>query len=144
MSKSINRVEIIGNVGKDPECRSLPSGEMVVNFSIATSEEWKDKNTGEAKKNTEWHTLVAFGWVAKVIADFVKSGSKIRVEGKLKTEEWQTKEGEKRKTTKIYVNDVMLLGEMGEKQKREPVSAPKPRQQPLPEQGADFNDDIPF
>lgn len=142
MSKSLNRVELIGNVGKDPDIRTMPGGDMVVNFSIATSEEWKDKATGDPKKSTEWHNLVAFGHTAKVIADFVHAGDKLRIEGRLKTEEWQTKEGEKRKTTKIYVNDVMFMGGMAEKQKREST----PRQQSLPAANAnnEFNDDIPF
>lgn len=144
MSKSINRVEIIGHVGKDPELRSFQNGDMVANISVATSEEWTDKTSGEKKKNTEWHNVVAFGWVAKVIADFVRGGDKIRIEGKLKTEEWQTKDGEKRKTTKIYANDVMLLGGMAEKQKREPSAAPRQRAAAPAAQSADFDDDIPF
>ncbi|MES2218986.1 MAG: single-stranded DNA-binding protein [Pseudomonadota bacterium] len=142
MSKSLNRVQLLGHVGKEPDVRTLPNGEMVVNFSVATSESWKDKNTGEPKSNTEWHNIVCFKWQAKIAADFLRSGSKVFIEGSLKTEEWQTKDGEKRKTTKIYAGDIILCGDKSDAPKRE--STAKPKQQSLPAQDDSFNDDIPF
>lgn len=143
MSKSLNRVQLLGNVGKEPDIKTLANGDMVVNFSVATTESWKDKVTGEPKSATEWHNVVCFKWVAKVAADFLRSGSKVFIEGNLKTEEWATKDGEKRKTTKIYANDIILCGDMGEKQKRDSKDyVAKPQSAPAPT--TDFNDDIPF
>ena len=96
---SINKVILIGRLGRDPEIRYTPNGDAVANFSIATSENWKDKNTGEKKEKTEWHRLVAFRRRAEIIGEYLTKGSLIYIEGKLQTREWDDKEGVKRYTT---------------------------------------------
>ena len=93
---SINKVILIGRLGRDPEIRYTPNGDAVANFSIATSENWKDKNTGEKKEKTEWHRLVAFRRLAEIIGEYLTKGSQIYIEGKLQTREWDDKEGNKR------------------------------------------------
>ena len=107
---SVNKVILIGNLGADPEIRHMPNGDAVANLRIATSEQWKDKSTGEKKEATEWHTLVAYRRLAEIIGDYVKKGSQIYVEGRLKTEKWQDKNGNDRYTTKVNVDVMNLLG----------------------------------
>jgi len=114
MAKSVNKVILLGNVGKDPEVKFLPSGSAVANFSIATSERFKDKG-GEWQDRTEWHNLVAFGKVAEIIRDYVKKGSKLYIEGSLRTTSWDDKtSGQKRYKTEIVVADLSLLSGRGE------------------------------
>jgi single-strand DNA-binding protein len=114
MAKSVNKVILLGNVGKDPEVKFLPSGSAVANFSIATSERFKDKG-GEWQDRTEWHNLVAFGKVAEIIRDYVKKGSKLYIEGGLRTTSWDDKtSGQKRYKTEIVVADLSLLSGRGE------------------------------
>jgi single-strand DNA-binding protein len=114
MAKSVNKVILLGNVGKDPEVKFLPSGSAVATFSIATSERFKDKG-GEFQDRTEWHNLVAFGKVAEIIRDYVKKGAKLYVEGSLRTQSWDDKtSGQKRYRTEIVVNDISLLSGRGE------------------------------
>jgi single-strand DNA-binding protein len=107
---SVNKVIIVGNVGKDPEMRFLPSGEAVANFSVATSESWKDKQTGEKKESTEWHRCSAFGKLADIIGQYVGRGSQLYIEGSLKTRKWQDKDGQDRYTTEIKVDQMKMLG----------------------------------
>jgi single-strand DNA-binding protein len=114
MAKSVNKVILLGNIGKDPEVKFLPSGSAVATFSIATSERFKDKG-GEWQDRTEWHNLVAFGKVAEIIRDYVKKGAKLYVEGSLRTQSWDDKtSGQKRYKTEIVVNDLSLLSGRGE------------------------------
>src|SRR5271170_8237782 len=114
MAKSVNKVILLGNVGKDPEIRSTPSGTMVANFSLATTDRVKDA-TGNWTDRTEWHNLVAFQRTAEIIRDYVKKGSKLYVEGKSQTRSWDDKEsGQKRYRTEIIVNDLSLLSGRGE------------------------------
>jgi single-strand DNA-binding protein len=114
MAKSVNKVILLGNIGKDPEIKFLPSGSAVATFSIATSERFKDKG-GEWQDRTEWHNLVAFGKTAEIIRDYVKKGSKLYVEGSLRTQSWDDKtSGQKRYRTEIVVNDLSLLSGRGE------------------------------
>jgi single-strand DNA-binding protein len=109
MAKSVNKVILLGNVGKDPEIRSTPSGTMVANFTLATSDRQKDAQ-GNWQDRTEWHNLVAFSRTAEIIRDYVKKGSKLYVEGKIQTRSWDDKEtGAKRYRTEIIVNDLSLL-----------------------------------
>lgn len=109
MSKSVNKVLILGNVGKDPEIKFLPSGAAVANFSIATSERYKDK-AGEWQDKTEWHNIVAYAKLAEIIRDYVKKGSKIYIDGRLTTRSWDDKDtGKKVYRTEIVVNDLTLL-----------------------------------
>ena len=109
MAKSVNKVILLGNVGKDPEIRSTPGGTMVANFSLATSDRYQDAQ-GNWQDRTEWHNLVAFKRTAEIVRDYVKKGSKLYVEGKLQTRNWDDKEsGQKRYRTEIIVNDLSLL-----------------------------------
>ena len=110
----INKVILIGNLGKDPEMRSMPNGEPVTNFSIATSESWKDKATGEKKERTEWHNVVIYKRLAEIAKQYLHKGSKVYVEGSLRTRKWQDKEtGKDRYTTEIIVNEMQMLDGKG-------------------------------
>ena len=110
MAKSVNKVILLGNVGKDPEIKFASSGNAIASFSLATTERYKDKNSGEWQDRTEWHALTAFGKTAEIIRDYVKKGSKLYVEGSLRTSSWEDKEShQKRYKTEILVNDISLL-----------------------------------
>lgn len=106
---SVNKVILIGRLGKDPETRYMPNGEAVTNATLATSENWKDK-TGEKQEKTEWHNLVFYRRLAEIAGEYLKKGSQVYVEGKLQTRKWQTKEGQDRYTTEIIVNEMTMLG----------------------------------
>ncbi len=110
MARGINKVILVGNCGKDPETRYMPSGGAVTNISIATSEGWKDKQTGETKERTEWHNVVFFNRLAEIAGEYLKKGSQIYVEGSLRTRKWQDKEGKDRYTTEIVANEMQMLG----------------------------------
>ena len=110
MARGINKVILVGNLGKDPETRYMPNGKAVTNFSIATSESWKDKQTGEQREQTEWHNIVMFDRLAEIAAEYLKKGSQVYVEGKLRTRKWQDKEGRDRYTTEINANEMQMLG----------------------------------
>jgi single-strand DNA-binding protein len=112
-SRGINKVILVGNVGQDPETRYMPSGGAVTNLSIATSDSWKDKNTGEQQERTEWHRVVFYQRLAEIVAEYVKKGSKIYVEGSLRTNSWE-KDGIKRYTTEIIANEMQMLDGRGE------------------------------
>ena len=101
---------LIGRLGKDPEMRYLPSGEAVTNFSLATSETWKDKTTGDKKESTEWHNIAMFSRLAEIAGQYLKKGKLVYIEGRLKTRKWQTKEGHDRYTTEIVANEMKMLG----------------------------------
>ena len=105
----INKVIIIGRLGKDPEVRYTPSGDAVANFSVATSEEWKDKATGEKKQKTEWHRIVAFKRLGEICGEYLSKGSQVYIEGRLQTRSWEDKEGVKKYTTEIIVQKVEFL-----------------------------------
>jgi single-strand DNA-binding protein len=109
MARGVNKVILIGNLGNDPELRYTPSGAAVANFSVATSESWKDKASGENKESTEWHKCVAWNRTAEVIAEYLHKGSKIYVEGKLQTRKWEDKNGNDRYTTEIVVGQMQML-----------------------------------
>lgn len=100
----INKVILVGNIGKDPEVRYTPSNDAVVNATLATSETWKDKNTGQKQEKTEWHRITIFGGLAKIAAEYVHKGSKVYIEGKLVTRKWQDKNGQDRYTTEVVVD----------------------------------------
>jgi len=116
MSRGVNKVILVGRLGKDPETRYTPSGAAVTNISIATSEQWKDKNTGEKQEKTEWHNIVFFGKLAEIAGEYLKKGSECYVEGSLTTEKWQDKSGNDRYTTKIKANEMQLLGSKSDNQ----------------------------
>ena len=107
---SVNKVILIGNLGKDPEIRYMTNGEAVANVSIATSESWKDKATGEKKEITEWHRLVFYRKLAEIVGQYLKKGSTVYVEGRIRTRKWQDKEGQERNTTEIEVTEMQMLG----------------------------------
>ncbi len=111
---SVNKVILIGNLGKDPELKFLQSGQPVANFPIATSEKWKDKSTGETKEQTEWHNIIMFGKLAEIAGQYLKKGSSVFVEGRLQTRKWQDKNGQDRYTTEIIANEMKMLGGRGD------------------------------
>ncbi|MCH7830787.1 MAG: single-stranded DNA-binding protein [Proteobacteria bacterium] len=113
MARGINKVIIIGNLGGDPEMRSMPSGSAVTNITIATNESWKDKQTGEQKERTEWHRVVMFDRLAEIAAEYLRKGSSVYIEGKLRTRKWQGKDGQDRYTTEIVANEMQMLGGRG-------------------------------
>ena len=104
MARGVNKVILIGNLGADPEVRYMASGDPVANVRLATSESWKDKNTGEARERTEWHRVVFFGRLAEIVQQYLQKGSKIYVEGKLRTRKWQAQDGQDRYTTEVVVD----------------------------------------
>lgn len=157
MARGVNKVILVGNLGKDPEVRYMPSGGAVANTTLATSESWKDKQTGETQERTEWHNLTFYGKVAEIAGEYLKKGSQIYVEGSIRTEKWQDKEGKDRYTTKIIVSDMQMLGSrsgagapMGESSRSSaPASHDSGANQARSSGGAgaksdQFDDDIPF
>ncbi len=112
-SRGINKVILIGNLGKDPEIRYTPSGDAIANLTIATSESWKDKQSGEQKEITEWHRVVAYGRLAQIMGEYLKKGSKVYVEGSLRTRKWQDKDGQDRYTTEVRCNEMQMLDGRG-------------------------------
>lgn len=153
MARGVNKVILIGNLGKDPEVRYMPSGGAVANITIATSENWKDKNSGERQERTEWHNVVFYNRLAEIAGEYLKKGSKVYVEGSLRTRKWQDKNsGADRYTTEIIANEMQMLdgrgagagesyGGGGGGQSRS--SAPQ-REESVAGAAADFDDDIPF
>ena len=152
MSKGVNTVILVGNLGRDPEIRYTTSGSAVANITIATSESWKDKQTGEQNEKTEWHRVVAFNRTAEVIGEYLKKGSQVYIEGKLQTRKWQDKDGSDRYTTEIVCNEMQMLG--GRNTESGGGGRPQPQSRPAGNPGAaapatpgafdDFDDDIPF
>lgn len=136
---SVNMVSLLGNVGKDPEIKTFESGDQIAKVSLATSEKWTDKKTGEKKEATEWHNLVFRGGIVSVVENYVKKGDKLFVTGKIKTRKWQDDSGQDRYTTEIHVRDMDLQGGGGDKapDKKPATKKPAPAQEPI-------DDDIPF
>ena len=110
MARGINKVIIVGNLGADPDSRAMPSGNAVTNISVATSESWNDRETGEKQEKTEWHRVVFFNRLAEIAAQYLKKGSQVYVEGKLQTRKWEDKEGNERWTTEVVANQMQMLG----------------------------------
>ncbi len=149
---SVNKVILVGRLGKDPETRYMTNGEAVTNVTLATSENWKDKN-GEKQEKTEWHNLVFYRRLAEIAGEYLKKGSQIYVEGKLQTRKWQDKEGKDRYTTEIVVNEMQMLGsksggsgsfEVVEKTATVSSGGAKPAAAPKGGGFDNFDDDIPF
>ncbi len=113
MARGINKVILIGNLGADPETRAMPSGMTVANIRIATSENWKDKQSGENKERTEWHNVAMFGRLGEIAGEYLKKGSKVYIEGSLRTRKWQDKQGQDRYTTEIIANEMQMLDSRG-------------------------------
>jgi single-strand DNA-binding protein len=113
MARGVNKVILIGNLGADPETRSMPSGMSVANIRVATSESWKDKQTGEQKERTEWHHVAMFGKLGEIATEYLRKGSQVYIEGALRTRKWQDKEGKDRYTTEIVANEMQMIGGRG-------------------------------
>ena len=113
MARGINKVILVGNLGQDPETKAMPSGMTVCNLRLATSESWKDKQTGEMKEQTEWHSVAMFGRLAEIAGEYLRKGSQVYIEGRLRTRKWQDKEGRDRYTTEIVANEMQMLGSRG-------------------------------
>lgn len=150
MSGSVNKVILIGNVGQDPEIRALQNGDTVANLSLATSETWKDKNTGERKERTEWHRLVVFRKLADIVSQYVHKGDKLYVEGQLQTRKWQDNSGQDRYTTEINVHNMTMLSPRsggangGGGAPSYGHSNAGQQRAAQPQQQESFDDDIPF
>jgi single-strand DNA-binding protein len=147
MARGINKVILIGNLGKDPEMRYMPSGGAVANVTLATSESWKDKETGEQKDKTEWHRVVFYNRLAEIASEFLKKGSKIYIEGSLRTRKWQDKSGQERYTTEIHGNEMQMLDGRSGVDTNVGVDNVRPTSNHAPVSDsppADFEDDIPF
>lgn len=160
MARGVNKVILVGNLGRDPEVRYSPNGSAVANCTLATTESWKDKNSGEKQEKTEWHRVVFFGRLAEIAGEYLKKGSQIYVEGRLQTRKWQDKEGHDRYTTEIVASDMQMLGSRGGQgspagdafnQDQPYETAPagggntaKGSPKSKAGAGADFDDDIPF
>lgn len=142
---SVNRMIVLGHVGRDPEVRYTTDGAAIANVSIATTRTWKDKQ-GEKQEETEWHRISFFGRLAEIVGEYVKKGSQIYVEGRLRTRKWQDKEGTDRYTTEIVAESIQLLGGRGERAEDGPKQS-KPTEQPRDKAAgpvANMEDDIPF
>ena len=113
MARGVNKVILVGTLGKDPETRYMPSGSAVTNMRIATNEQWKDKQTGEQQERTEWHSIAMFGRLAEIAAEYLRKGQQVYIEGKLRTRKWQDKEGKDRYTTEIVADEMQMLGGKG-------------------------------
>jgi len=160
MARGVNKVILVGNLGADPETRSMPSGMTVTNIRIATSESWKDKASGAQQERTEWHSIALFGRLGEIAAEYLRKGSQVFVEGKLRTRKWQDKQGNDRFTTEIIADNMQMLGGraggaggMSGGAERGAGSGAPPRDDydqssaptPAPAGGKeDFDDDIPF
>ncbi len=158
MARGVNKVILIGNLGRDPEVRYMPSGGAVANLTVATSEQWRDKNSGEMQERTEWHRVVMFGRLGEIAGEYLKKGSKVYIEGKLQTRKWQDNNGQDRYTTEIVANEMQMLdsrggaGDFGQGGgfgggRQQQGGQSQPQQQPAAATSNgfdDFDDDIPF
>ena len=113
MARGINKVILVGNLGQDPDTKAMPSGMTVCNIRVATSESWKDKQSGEMKEQTEWHSVAMFGRLAEIAGEYLRKGSQVYIEGRLRTRKWQDKQGNDRYTTEIVANEMQMLGGRG-------------------------------
>ena len=153
MARGINKVILVGNLGQDPEVKYMPSGNAVTNITVATSESWKDKTTGQAQERTEWHRVVFFNRLAEIAGEYLRKGSKVYVEGSLRTRKWQDQSGQDRYTTEIVSSEMQMLDGRNENgstpRQQTPSSNPVPSHQQQapansPQSFDDFDDDIPF
>ena len=151
-SRGVNKVILVGNLGNDPEVRYMPNGNAVANVSLATSESWKDKSTGEQQEKTEWHRVVFFNRLAEIVEQYVKKGTKLYVEGRLQTRSWE-QDGVKRYSTEVVANEMQMLDSRGgvspdfsgSQMAAAPAAQSSQQQEAAPPQNFDnFDDDIPF
>lgn len=147
MSRGVNKVILVGNLGQDPEIKAMPSGGSVANISIATSEHWTDKQTGQKQERTEWHRVVFFNRLADVVAQYLRKGSKVYIEGSIRTRKWQDQGGQDRYTTEIVASNMQMLDSAGGQQQQQAQHGQQTPQQQAPQTPAgslDFDDDVPF
>ena len=157
MARGVNKVILIGNLGNDPDTRYTANGGAVTNLSLATTDSWRDKQTGENQERTEWHRVVLFGKLGEIAGEYLRKGSKVFIEGRLQTRKWQGKDGQDRYTTEIVATDLQMLDSRGgsapydaepSRQSSSPAQKPAPQQAAQPAGGDypsdDFGDDIPF
>ena len=152
MARGVNKVILVGNLGADPETRYTAGGSAVTNVRLATTDSWRDKQSGEQQERTEWHRVVFFGRLAEIAAEYLRKGSQIYVEGRIQTRKWQGKDGQDRWTTEIVGNDMQMLGSRGGVQPPPPdfdsgqseAAAPESAGPKKAEVVEDFDDDIPF
>ncbi len=137
---SVNKVILVGNLGKDPEVRYTPSGVTVANFSLATSDEWKDKESGQKQERTEWHKVVAWRRLGEICGEYLKKGSQVYIEGKIQTKSWDDRDGNKRYTTEIIAQNMVMLGSANRGGRSEAGSGGYEGEEPLTVP----DDDIPF
>src|SRR5688572_20598190 len=154
MARGINKVILVGNLGADPDTRYMPSGKAVTNIRIATSESWKDKQTGDQQERTEWHTVVLFDKLGEIAAEYLRKGSQVYIEGSLRTRKWQDKQGADRYSTEIVAREMQMLGGRGAgggggmggggtTERSKPSSSYEPERSSMPSEEA-FDDEIPF
>ena len=151
-SRGVNKVILVGNLGQDPEVRYLPNGGAVANITLATSESWRDKATGEMKEQTEWHSVVLFGKLAEVASEYLRKGSQVYIEGQLRTRKWTDQSGVEKYTTEVLVNVGGTMQMLGGKQAEDKPAGNSQNQQRTQQKPAqqhneppmDFDDDIPF
>jgi single-strand DNA-binding protein len=153
MARGVNKVILVGNLGRDPEVRYSPNGQAVANITLATSDSWKDKNTGDKQERTEWHRVVFFGKLAEIAGEYLKKGMQVYVEGRLQTRKWQDKDGADRYTTEIVASDMQMLGsregrgapsnDFNQDVAHEPAAPRGAQKAPAPAAN-DLDDDIPF
>ena len=147
MARGVNKVILIGNLGKDPETRFMPSGGAVTNITLATSESWKDKQSGQMQERTEWHRVVFFNKLAEIAGEYLKKGSKVYIEGSLRTRKWQGQDGQDRYTTEIVADQMQMLDSRGDGGSMGGGNYERAEQGGYgnaPAPAADFDDDIPF
>ncbi len=152
-SRGVNKVILVGNLGKDPEVKYMPNGNAVANITVATSETWKDKQTGEQKENTEWHRVTFYRRLAEIAGEYLKKGSKVYIEGRLQTRKWQGQDGQDRYTTEIIANEMQMLDSRGgstgfapsqNTQQPQSQAAPAPAASVPPVDEGFLDEDIPF
>ena len=149
MARGINKVILIGNLGQDPETKYMPSGSAVTNLRIATSEVFKDKETGQQQERTEWHSVAMFGKLAEIAGEYLRKGSQVYIEGRLRTRKWQDKQGQDRYSTEVVANEMQMLGGKGGGMGGSMDAGSEPRERPAgkpraAEPAAELDDDIPF
>ena len=144
MARGINKVIIVGNLGADPDSRAMPSGNAVTNISVATSESWNDRETGEKQEKTEWHRVVFFNRLAEIAAQYLKKGSQVYVEGKLQTRKWEDNEGNERWTTEVVANQMQMLGDRMSNDMSNDNASSSQSSSDNDFSTDDFDDDIPF
>ena len=142
----INKATILGRLGQDPEMKHAASGTAICNVSVATSETWKDKNTGEKQQKSEWHRVAAFGKLAQIMGDYLRKGSLVYIEGRIQTRKWTDKDGQDRYSTEIIANEMKMLDGKPADGGNRPAQQQTAQQQsqPAPAGGDDFDDDLPF